>query len=151
MAPSTTDHPRSTGGKHQFDEEEHFHIGWDWHANLWFVEPPVAYDELDVGTRYYVDRDQAFEAVDTMIREQPVQRDPITDELLREELAQIVDNADDPLPPREPVRQTAAEPVRRVSTSETNRRRYGVANPLAEQPLTSREERLSQYQWAVGL
>jgi hypothetical protein len=51
---------------------EVWHIGWDWHADMWYVEPP--YDvELDEPMKWFHDRYKAFDFVDEWLRSMPVQ------------------------------------------------------------------------------
>lgn len=50
---------------------EAWHIGWEWHADLWFVEPPFDV-ELDEPIKWFNVRHEAFEFVEKQIREQPV-------------------------------------------------------------------------------
>lgn len=51
---------------------EVWHIGWDWYAHMWFVEPPFDI-ELDEPIKWFNDRSDAFDYVDDWIRTQPVQ------------------------------------------------------------------------------
>lgn len=63
-------------------------IHWDWHAEMWFVEPPFDV-ELDEPIKWFNERSEAFEFVDEQIRSQPVkvsvvdQTDAVLEPVLR--------------------------------------------------------------------
>lgn len=118
---------------------EVWHIGWDWHANMWYVEPPFDVD-LDEPIKWFNDRHEAFDFVDTWIREQPVQ-------------ASVLDQVDEPPPEFEtltpesvedsPVYVHVPEQVREVSAP--------VHIPRLEEATSKREARLAEYAARVGI
>lgn len=77
---------------------EAWHIGWDWHAGMWFVEPPFDVD-LDEPMLWFNERHQAFEKVDQFIREQPLLVDVVSEiQPVREDLT-VIRHEDNPLIP----------------------------------------------------
>lgn len=91
---------------------EVWHVGWDWHADLWFVEPPEDV-ELDDPILWFNERHQAFEFIDDWIRTQPVQAS-VVDEVPEQPFElPVIRHEDNPLlPPYVPKAQRPAEPVR---------------------------------------
>ena len=121
---------------------EVWHIGWDWYAHMWFVEPPFDVD-LDEPIKWFTDRHQAFDYVDEWIRTQPVQ-------------VSVLDQMDVPTPepPQpefdvvtpEPVADVPVytpEPVRELSAP--------VHIPSLEEAQTAQERRLAEYARRVGI
>lgn len=77
---------------------EAWHIGWDWHAGMWFVEPPFDVD-LEEPMLWFTERYQAFEKVDQFIREQPLLVDVVSEiQPVREDLT-VIRHEDNPLIP----------------------------------------------------
>lgn len=122
---------------------EVWHIGWDWYAAMWFVEPP---DDVELPDGepmlWYADRDKAFGFVDTQIREQPVINSPV-DEIpsLPFELTKT-DVPDNP---------TLPAYVPRDEREELKPWEDLVRNPVGEQPNEDRAARLEYYSDRVGL
>lgn len=123
------------------DPGDVWHIGWDWHADLWFVEPPFDV-ELDEPIKWFNQRHEAFEFVDDQIRRQPVQ-------------VSVFDHVDssnvvDATPPPEQtvpyVRATEVPEPQRVA-----RPVHPVYVPPIEEARNPKEARLAQYAATVGL
>lgn len=76
---------------------EAWHIGWDWHADMWYVEPPFDVEFEDgEPMKWFHDRAEAFEEVDRFIREQPVQAS-IVDEIEQKFEPTVLRHEDNPL------------------------------------------------------
>ena len=120
---------------------EVWHVGWDWYAHMWFVEPPFDVD-LDEPIKWFNERHTAFEFVDDWIREQPVQ-------------ASVVEQAEinhDPEAVRE-FEVINEEPVSEVPVyvPEPKRVLSDVHIPTPEEAQTERERRLAAYNQRVGI
>lgn len=117
-----------------------WHIGWDWHAGMWFVEPPFDVD-LEEPMLWFNERYEAFEKVDQFIREQPVQGSVI-DEIPEAPVdLTVIRHEDNPFIPRYvPKVLRDGEPERVVSEP----KRVVVTNEAAQ-------ERVSDYASKVGL
>lgn len=109
-------------------DPDKWHIGWEWHANMWYVEPPVSMMD-DVDVKWFEDRSEAFQWVDDQIRSQevisPVEGIPTKGPLI------VVDN---PILP-------AYVPA--------GLRQQRVSDPLPEQ--VDLPPHIAQYQRMVGL
>lgn len=125
-----------------------WHIGWDWHADMWYVEPPFDVD-LDEPIKWFNERHQAFDFVDDWIREQPVavsvvdQAEAVARFDRNPETKARVQAAESRIEQAVPVE--VAEPVRVVEGAAP----VYVPSTLAE-ARTPREERLARYQATVG-
>jgi hypothetical protein len=117
-----------------------WHIGWDWHAGMWFVEPPFSVD-LDEPMLWFNERHEAFEKVDEFIREQPV-RASVVDEIPAPPVdLTVIRHEDNPFIPRYvPKVLRDGEPERVISEP-----KRVVANNAAAQ------DRVSDYASRVGL
>ncbi len=73
-------------------------IGWEWHAGMWYVDPPVGI-ELD-DEAWFTDRAKAFAFVDEQLQKQPVQNS-LVDEVPEQpfELTRIKHEDNPLLPP----------------------------------------------------
>jgi|SRR6478735_6157594 len=106
---------------------EAWHIGWDWHADMWYVEPPFD-AELPDGEpmKWFNHRNEAFEFVDEQIREQPVMAS-VVDEIPPNPVeATVIRHEDNPHLPRyvpkiERMPEPAPEPVRVLSEAAADR------------------------------
>ena len=76
---------------------EVWHVGWDWYADMWYVEPPFDV-ELDEPIKWYSERQEAFDFVDEWFRTQAPATD-LTPPPAGEPEQQVVSN-----PVAEPVR-----------------------------------------------
>lgn len=124
-----------------------WHIGWDWHADMWYVEPPFDVD-LDEPIKWFNERHQAFDFVDDWIREQPVS-------------VSVVDQVDSPAArldrnPETKARVEAAhariEEAVPVYVPEPPRQVSGpVYVPQIQEARTPQEIRLAEYAARVGL
>ena len=127
---------------------EVWHVGWDWFAHMWYVEPPFDV-ELDEPIKWFNDRDQAFEFVDDWIREQPVgvsvidQAEVNTEPVVPIPLEETV-TVDVPYVPRSREDQIM-EPPRVVSQP------VPVHIPTPEEATTAAERRVAEYAQRVGL
>lgn len=123
---------------------EAWHIGWDWHADMWYVEPPFDV-ELDEPIKWFSNRDEAFNYVDDWIRKQPVQVSVIDRSEIAANLIPLTDEGTDlaVLPPRGTTAIVAPEPVREMSAP--------VHIPSLEEATTRHEQRLAEYAQRVGI
>ena len=126
---------------------EVWHIGWDWHAHMWFVEPPFDV-ELDDPMVWFNDRDKAFGFVDQWIREQPVQASVVDQIEQKFEDLTVVRHEDNPLLGQgkiPPALLRAQEAQRRQKPSEpVEPKRMVYANDAAA-------ARVDDYKARVGL
>lgn len=125
---------------------EVWHVGWDWHAHMWFVEPPFDV-ELDDPMVWFNDRDDAFGFVDQWIREQPVQASVVDQLEQKFEQTGILRHEDNPLLGENqipPALLRAQEAQRRQKPSEPVEPKRVYANDAAR-------DRVSEYADRVGL
>ena|SRR5690349_10324600 len=120
---------------------EVWHIGWDWFAHMWFVEPPFDVD-LDEPMKWFTEREDAFDYVDTWIREQPVQASVVD----QAEVVQgfVPEPVDDVVVPR-------AERSREATITEPPRVLSDVHIPTAEEAQTEQQQRVAAYAQQVGI
>jgi hypothetical protein len=127
---------------------EVWHIGWDWYAHMWFVEPPFDVD-LDEPIKWFNDRDEAFNFVDDWIREQPVQASIVDQAEINHEVVAVDtstwdDDGGSIIPPRSRAEQVI-EPPRVLSVPAP------VHIPTPEEATTAAERRVAEYAQRVGL
>ena len=125
---------------------EVWHVGWDWHAHMWFVEPPFDV-ELEEPMIWFNERDEALGFVDQWIREQPVQAS-VVDEIEHKYEPTVIRHEDNPLlkPDNDipPALRKAQEAQRRAKPMEDVEPRRVYASPAAE-------DRVAAYAERVGL
>lgn len=125
---------------------EVWHVGWDWYAHMWFVEPPFDV-ELDEPIKWFNERHDAFDFVDTWIREQPVQASVVEQSEVTQGALVIAlpdENVTDFRVPRSREEQIT-EPPRVLSQP------VPVHIPTPEEATTNAERRVAEYAQRVGL
>lgn len=125
---------------------EVWHIGWDWYAHMWYVEPPFDV-ELEEPIKWFHERSDAFNFVDDWIREQPVQASIVDQAEINHELVTVEEEDVDAVPPYVPRSrdETITEPPRVLSTP------VPVHIPTPEEATTAAERRVAEYAQRVGL
>jgi hypothetical protein len=122
---------------------EVWHIGWDWFAHMWYVEPPFDV-ELDEPIKWFNERGQAFNFVDDWIRSQPVQASVIDQmDTGPAETIALPDEGTDLAVQYVPPRVEVPEPVRQMVAP--------VHIPSLEEAQTKQEARLAEYAQRVGI
>lgn len=125
---------------------EVWHIGWDWYAHMWFVEPPFDV-ELEEPIKWFHERNQAFEFVDDWIREQPVQASIVDVAEISHDIIPLPEETvtvDIPYVPRSREEQVL-EPPRVLSDPAP------VRIPTPEEATSAAERRVAEYAQRVGL
>jgi hypothetical protein len=128
-------------GLYSKDEQNHWHVKWDWHAGMWAVVPPAWDTETDV--QFFFHRHEAFEEVERQLVSAPAEDNERFHEDHPHVQLPAIESVDDPfIPAREAATEAPPEPPRL----------YG--GPHAPQPvyedLTPREARQLEYQQRVG-
>jgi hypothetical protein len=109
-------------------DPDKWYIGWDWFAQMWWVDPPLGCPDQD--QKWFTDRADAFEYMDEWLRKQDVEFEGL-------------DFTAAPDQPR----------LHALMNEPDDFRSYAklVMNPVAAQDFTERNERLNHYKTRVGL
>lgn len=115
------------------DPEDHWQVNWWPNARVYYVEPPISWTDYELADDdgIFDTLAEAFDWIEGEFRKRP----PVVDATL--EYRQYEDESTpSPVPAAEPARVLSERPVR---------------NPFPAEPVSDREDRLSDYAQRVGL